>query len=86
MNRSRVLTFGAGAVVLAALAAVPLVGSSYHFALGISLLYFAVLATAWALFSGPTHYISLATVAFFGVGAYTVARAGRGPALAAGAR
>jgi branched-chain amino acid transport system permease protein len=33
----------------------------YHLALGISLLYFTVLATAWALFSGPTHYISLAT-------------------------
>jgi len=31
-----------------------------------------VLATAWALFSGPTRYISLATVAFFGIGAYTV--------------
>ena len=76
MNRSRVLAFGAGGVLLAALACVPLVGSSYHVALGISLLYFAVLATAWALFSGPTHYISLATVAFFGVGAYTVAVVG----------
>ena len=32
-----------------------------------------MLATAWALFSGPTRYISLATVAFFGIGAYTVA-------------
>ena len=31
-----------------------------------------MLATAWALFSGPTRYISLATVAFFGIGAYTV--------------
>jgi len=36
------------------LAAVPLVASGYHLALGISLLYFTVLATAWALFSGPT--------------------------------
>jgi branched-chain amino acid transport system permease protein len=52
---------------------VPLVASGYQLALGISLLYFTVLATAWALFSGPTHYISLATVAFFGIGAYTVA-------------
>ena len=32
-----------------------------------------MLATAWALFSGPTHYISLATAAFFGIGAYTTA-------------
>ena len=51
----------------------PKFASGYHLALGISLLYFTVLATAWALFSGPTHYISLATVAFFGIGAYTVA-------------
>jgi len=35
-----------------------------------------VLATAWALFSGPTRYISLATVAFFGIGAYTVGALG----------
>jgi branched-chain amino acid transport system permease protein len=26
----------------------------------------------WTLFSGPTHYISLATAAFFGIGTYTV--------------
>ena len=58
---------------VAALAAFPLVASGYHLALGISLLYFTVLATAWALFSGPTHYISLATAAFFGIGAYTTA-------------
>jgi branched-chain amino acid transport system permease protein len=61
------------AVTLAALALFPLVASGYHLALGISLLYFTVLATAWALFSGPTHYISLATAAFFGIGAYTTA-------------
>jgi len=62
-----------GAAIVALLACVPYVASGYHLALGISLLYFTVLATAWALFSGPTHYISLATVAFFGIGAYTVA-------------
>ncbi|MEX0853785.1 MAG: branched-chain amino acid ABC transporter ATP-binding protein/permease [Bauldia sp.] len=45
----------------------------YHLTLGISLLQYAVLAAAWALFSGPTRYISLATAAFFGIGAYTTA-------------
>ncbi|MEN3378639.1 MAG: branched-chain amino acid transport system ATP-binding protein livM, partial [Hyphomicrobiales bacterium] len=70
------LGFVIGAIVIALLAMVPLVASGYHLALGISLLYFTVLATAWALFSGPTHYISLATVAFFGIGAYTVAAVG----------
>jgi branched-chain amino acid transport system permease protein len=62
-----------GAAIVALLASVPLVADGYYLALAISLLYFTVLATAWALFSGPTHYISLATVAFFGIGAYTVA-------------
>src|SRR4029079_12067206 len=41
----------AAAIVIAALAAFPLVASGYHLALAISLLYFTVLATAWALFS-----------------------------------
>ena len=31
------------------------------------------LATAWAFFSGPTRYISLATAAFFGIGIYALA-------------
>ena len=71
MNRQRVLAGGAG-TLLVVLALVPLVVNTYYLALGISLLYFAVLASAWAQFSGATRYISLATVAFFGVGAYTV--------------
>ena len=58
----------------------PLFAGPYHVALGISLLSYTVLATAWALFSGPTRYISLATVAFFGIGAYTVGGARRGAA------
>jgi branched-chain amino acid transport system permease protein len=62
-----------GALLLAALAAVPWVVSGYYLALGISMLSYIALATAWALFSGPTRYISLATAAFFGIGAYTVA-------------
>jgi len=59
-----------GAAVLAAL---PLGLSAYGVSTGI--VYFAnvALATAWALFSGPTRYISLATAAFVGVGMYTVA-------------
>lgn len=58
---------------LALLAAVPAFVDSYWLALGISLLQYTVLSTAWGLFSGPTRYVSLATTAFFGVGAYTVA-------------
>jgi branched-chain amino acid transport system permease protein len=59
---------------LIAMAVLPLaVRDDYMISFGINLLQFATLATAWALFSGPTRYISLATTAFYGVGAYTVA-------------
>ncbi|MDP3084914.1 MAG: branched-chain amino acid ABC transporter permease [Rubrivivax sp.] len=55
------------------LAFLPVVGSAYVLTLGISVAMYTVLATSWALFSGPTHYISLATGAFYGLGAYVVA-------------
>ena len=73
MSVPKVTLAALAAVIIAALATFPLVASGYHLALGISLLYFTVLATAWAMFSGPTHYISLATAAFFGIGAYATA-------------
>jgi branched-chain amino acid transport system permease protein len=57
----------------AAAIAYPLYANGYYLAIGISILYFTILATAWAMFSGPTRYISLATAAFFGIGAYTAA-------------
>ena len=63
----------AAVAVIAVLACVPLVADGYRLSLAISLLNYTVLATAWALFSGPTRYVSLATVAFFGIGVYTVA-------------
>jgi branched-chain amino acid transport system permease protein len=39
----------------------------------ITVLMYAVLTLSWAVFSGPTRYVSLATAGFFGVGAYTTA-------------
>src|SRR5262249_43862615 len=65
-----------GLLVCFGLAVVPLAASGYQLALAITLLSDIVLATSWALFSGPTRYISLATVAFFGIGAYTVGALG----------
>jgi branched-chain amino acid transport system permease protein len=59
-------------LALVALVALPWVGNAYWLTLGISMLMYGVLATSWALFSGPTHYISLATAAFYGLGAYGV--------------
>jgi branched-chain amino acid transport system permease protein len=61
------------AIALAILAAAPLVLDAYGLGLMIGIAGYAVLATAWGMFSGPTRYVSLATVAFFGIGAYTVA-------------
>ena len=61
---------GFGALIILA-AALPYYGSDYLLSLGITIAMFTVLATSWALFSGPTHYISLATAAFFGLGTYT---------------
>lgn len=64
---------GVAIAVLIGIGAVPLLGNDYLTSLAINLLLFGCLATAWGLFCGTTGYVSLATVAFFGTGAYTVA-------------
>ncbi|MFB9173323.1 branched-chain amino acid ABC transporter permease [Roseibium salinum] len=61
------------AAVAAGLAALPFFVSDYSLGLMIGMTGYVTLASAWALFSGHTRYISLATVAFYGTGAYTVA-------------
>ncbi|MFK7876027.1 MAG: branched-chain amino acid ABC transporter permease [Paracoccaceae bacterium] len=58
------------ALALAICALLPLGDKGYWLGLGVTIAMFTALATSWALFSGPTHYISLATAAFFGVGTY----------------
>lgn len=61
------------AALLAVTAALlPLFDEAYYLALGVNIMLYAALCTAWTLFSGPTHYISLATAAFFGLGTYAV--------------
>ncbi|MCJ7638724.1 MAG: branched-chain amino acid ABC transporter permease [Euryarchaeota archaeon] len=42
-----------------------------------SIFMYIVLTVSWALFSGPTHYISLASAAFFGIGIYAAAILGQ---------
>ena len=61
------------ACLLAALVVFPVLASPYHVALGLALLANVALASSWALFSGPTRYLSLAAAAFYGAGAYTTA-------------
>ena len=64
----------AGLAVLAALlASLPWIVSDYGLGFMINLMCYVVLTVAWALFSGTTRYVSLATSAFFGIGAYAVA-------------
>ena len=62
-------TIGAGV----ALAAMPWLLSDFLLSLALTCLMYAGLAVSWAMFSGPTHYLSLATSAFFGIGAYVTA-------------
>jgi branched-chain amino acid transport system permease protein len=52
---------------------VPWFVSDYGLGFMVNLMCYLVLTVAWALFSGTTRYVSLATAAFFGLGAYTVA-------------
>ncbi len=60
-------------VALLIAACVPLTESGYLISIGVTIVMYTVLATSWALFSGPTHYISLATAAFYGMGTLIVA-------------
>jgi branched-chain amino acid transport system permease protein len=55
------------------LAAAPWLLSDFLLALALSCLMYAALAVSWAMFCGPTNYLSLATSAFFGLGAYVTA-------------
>jgi branched-chain amino acid transport system permease protein len=55
------------------LAILPFYVGDYGAGLLVGVMSYVVLASGWALFSGPTRYTSLASVAFFGIGAYTVA-------------
>lgn len=61
------------AVALLVAACLPWTTGAYMLSIGVTIAMYTVLATSWALFSGPTHYISLASAAFFGVGAYVTA-------------
>jgi branched-chain amino acid transport system permease protein len=61
-------------VLFALLMALPVyVPSDYTVILISNILMYVVLTLSWAIFSGPTGYISLAPAAFFGVGVYASA-------------
>jgi branched-chain amino acid transport system permease protein len=64
-------------LLLILLALLPLYGTAYTVILLTAIFMYIVLTVSWAIFSGPTGYISLAPAAFFGVGIYTSAILGK---------
>lgn len=68
--RSILAATGVSAVVLAAM---PWLLPDFWLSLALTCLMYAALAVSWAMFCGATNYLSLATSAFFGIGAYVTA-------------
>jgi branched-chain amino acid transport system permease protein len=66
-------TFAALAAASLGLAAMPWLLSDFLLSLALSCLMYVALASSWAMFCGATNYLSLATSAFFGIGAYVTA-------------
>jgi len=71
MTLRQTLALTAGAGIVAATA--PWVLSDFALSLALACLMYVGLAVSWSMFSGVTHYLSLATAAFFGIGAYVTA-------------
>jgi branched-chain amino acid transport system permease protein len=53
--------------------ALPHYGSEFVVSMALTCLMYVALSSSWALFCGSSRYLSLATSAFFGIGAYTSA-------------
>jgi branched-chain amino acid transport system permease protein len=74
VSAARLVGAARGLVFVGALAAFPFAFSQHWLVnIGVFTLMYAALATAWNLFAGYSGYISLGHVAFFGIGAYTLA-------------
>jgi branched-chain amino acid transport system permease protein len=53
--------------------AIPHYGSEFAVSMALTCLMYVALSSSWSLFCGTTRYLSLATAAFFGLGAYVSA-------------
>ena len=69
MSPTVVIVFIAGVL----LGALPAFEAPFAQSMALTCLMYAGLAVSWSMFSGPTRYLSLATSAFFGLGAYCTA-------------
>ena len=72
MKKSDYKALSISTLLLVIAICLPWIVGDFAVTLAVNMAMFTVLATSWALFSGPTHYISLATAAFFGLGTYTM--------------
>ena len=70
MTPSRGVVLSALAVLVAALALYPMVGTGYGVRATLQVFMWIALAGSWNLISGLTGYVSFGHVAFFGIGAY----------------
>jgi branched-chain amino acid transport system permease protein len=61
------------AAIAVGVAALPWFATPFVTSLALSCLMYIALAVSWSIFSGPTRTLSLATSAFFGLGAYCTA-------------
>ncbi|MDD7972854.1 branched-chain amino acid ABC transporter permease [Roseinatronobacter alkalisoli] len=73
MTRSVFIQLILLALVVLCFAALPFMTEGFYLTLAVNIALYVALCTAWTLFSGPTHLVSLATAAFFGVGIYATA-------------
>jgi branched-chain amino acid transport system permease protein len=65
-------------LVLVLTGAAPVYLSAYTVISLSNILMYIILTVSWAIFSGPTKYVSLASAAFFGIGMYVSAVVGGG--------
>lgn len=72
MKRAETRPIGTVVVVALLAASIPLLADGYWLSIGTTAMMYIALSTSWALFSGPTHLISLSAGAFFGIGGYMV--------------
>jgi len=74
---NRFFLWGLLLFILLLLATMPLYVRPYLIIFLTTIIMYIVITVSWAIFSGPTRYISLASAAFFGVGVYVSAMLGQ---------
>jgi branched-chain amino acid transport system permease protein len=77
MTSPKLFFFGLIFLILILFATIPFYVQPYLIILLTTIFMYVIITVSWVIFSGPTHYISLASAAFFGVGVYTSALIGK---------